>query len=192
MPCSSILAAAICSASAIGASAPASRICVSMSRACASRRLTSLLAFAGGMSFIRELISTGNGSESAKCSQGSPSGNDIKSGKRANEMKAAYDSPDICSRHSRVRPLWICPSKRVSISPTPHRRRLVADGNGSPAVCMSVCWTSQPISPDVACLAASALAFSARPSRSAESVHLVISAGPTASSSRPSPFSPRE
>ena len=89
MPCSSILAAAICSASAIGASAPASRICASMSRACASRRLTSLLALAGGMSFIRELISTGNGSESAKCSHGSPSGKDIKSGKRANDRKAA-------------------------------------------------------------------------------------------------------
>jgi hypothetical protein len=33
--------------------------------ACARRRLTSLLAFAGGISFIRELNSTGNGSESA-------------------------------------------------------------------------------------------------------------------------------
>ena len=139
MPCSSILAAAICSASAMGASAPASRICASISRACASRRLTSLLALAGGMSFIRELISTGNGSESAKCSHGSPSGNDITSGNRANERKAAYDSPDICSRHSTVRPLWICPSKSVSISPEPHLLRLVADGSGSPAVCMSVC-----------------------------------------------------
>jgi hypothetical protein len=89
MPCSSILAAAICSARAIGASAPASRIWESISRACASRRLTSLLALAGGMSFIRALISTGNGSESAKCSHGSPSGKDITSGKRANDRKAA-------------------------------------------------------------------------------------------------------
>ena len=65
MPCSSIRAAAICSASAIGASAPASLMCVSMSRACASRRPTSLLALAGEIRCIRELTSTGNGSESA-------------------------------------------------------------------------------------------------------------------------------
>ena len=65
MPCSSMRAAAICSASAIGASAPASRMCASMSRACASRRDTSLDAFAGGIRCIREETSTGNGSESA-------------------------------------------------------------------------------------------------------------------------------
>src|SRR2546430_6334254 len=64
----------------------------------------------------------------------------------------------MCSRHRWVRPLWICPSKRVSISPEPQRLRLVADGSGSPAVCMSVCWISQAISPADACLAASALA----------------------------------
>ena len=143
------------------------------------------------MSFIRELISTGNGSESAKCSQGSPSGKDITSGKRAKEMKAAYDSPDICSRHSKVRPLWICPSKSMSISPEPHLLRLVADGSGSSAVAISVCLNSQATSPEVACRAASALAFSARPSRSADSVHLAISGVPTASSSSPSPCSPR-
>ena len=65
MPCSSIRAAAICSASAIGASTPASRMWASMSRAWASRRPTSLLALAGGISFMRRLTSTGNGSESA-------------------------------------------------------------------------------------------------------------------------------
>ena len=87
--------------------------------------------------------------------------------------------------------MWTCPSKRVSISPRPQRLRLVADGSGSPAVCMSVCWISQAISPADACLAASALAFSARPSRSALSVHLATSAVPTASSLIPSSFSPR-
>ncbi len=46
-------------------SAPASRMCASISLACASLRLTSLLALAGGISFIRRLASTGNGSESA-------------------------------------------------------------------------------------------------------------------------------
>jgi hypothetical protein len=114
----------------------------------------------------------------------------MTSGNRAKETKAAYDSPLMCSRHSTVRPLWTWPSKRVSISPAPHRRRLVADGTGSPAVAISVCWTSQAISPEVACRAASALALSARPRRSADSVHLVISAPAIASSMRPSPRSP--
>jgi len=75
--------------------------------------------------------------------------------------------------------------------PRAHLLRLVADGSGSPTVCMSVCWISQAISPAEACLAASALAFSARPSRSALSVHLATSAEPTASSLSPSSFSPR-
>ena len=65
MPCSSSRAASICSASAIGISTPASLMCASMSLACASLRPTSLLALAGGISFIRRLTSTGNGSESA-------------------------------------------------------------------------------------------------------------------------------
>ena len=65
MPCSSSLAASICSASAIGSSAPASLMCASMSLACASLRLTSLLALAGAISRIRRLASTGNGSASA-------------------------------------------------------------------------------------------------------------------------------
>jgi hypothetical protein len=115
----------------------------------------------------------------------------MTSGNRAKETKAAYDSPLMCSRRSIVRPLWTWPSNRVSISPEPHRRRFVADGTGSPAVAISVCWISQAISPDVACRAASALAFSARPRRSADSVHLLISAPPTASSMSPSPRSPR-
>ncbi len=90
-----------------------------------------------------------------------------------------------------VRPLWTCPSNSVSISPAPHRLRLAADGAGSPIVPISACRISQAISPEVACLAASALAFSARPRRSADSVHLAISAAPTASSISPSPRSPR-
>ena len=63
-----------------------------MSLAWASRRPTSLLALAGEMSFIRELISTGNGSESAKCSQGSPSGKLITSGNRENDKNAAHET----------------------------------------------------------------------------------------------------
>src|SRR5580658_8724111 len=121
MPCSSIRAASICSASAIGASAPASLMCASMSLACASRLLTSLLALAGEISFIRELTSTGNGSESAKCSHGSPSGNDITSGNRENDRNATYDEPAGCSRQSRLRALCTCPSASASISPAPQR-----------------------------------------------------------------------
>ena len=49
---------------------------------------------------------------------------------------------------------------------------------------------SQAISAEVACRAASALAFSARPRRSALSVHLAISGELTASSSGPGPLSP--
>ncbi len=78
----------------------------------------------------------------------------------------------------------------MSISPAPHRLRLVADGTDSAADDISVCLISQAISPEVACRAASALAFSARPRRSADSVHLPISPEPTASSVIPSPRSP--
>jgi hypothetical protein len=161
-----------------------------MSRACASRRPTSLLALAGGISFIRELTSTGNGSESAKCSHGSPSGNDITSGNREKDRNAAYDEPAGCSRHSRLRPLCTCPSSSDSISPAPQVRRLAADGAGSPSVPRSVCRNSQAISSELAGLAASALEPSARPNRSACSVHLAISAAGTASSSRPMARSP--
>ncbi|GAA3408039.1 hypothetical protein GCM10018952_03720 [Streptosporangium vulgare] len=59
-----------------------------MSRAWASLRATSLLALTGGMSRILELISTGKGSWSAKCIQGSPSGKGMRSGKRAKDMCA--------------------------------------------------------------------------------------------------------
>lgn len=88
MPCSSILAASICSASASGASAPASRMWMSMSRAWASLRATSLLAFTGGISRILELTSTGKGIWSAKCIHGSPSGNGMRSGNRAKDRCA--------------------------------------------------------------------------------------------------------
>src|SRR5260370_334896 len=46
----------------MGSSAPASLICASMSLACASLRLTSLLALAGGLRPLRRLASTGDGS----------------------------------------------------------------------------------------------------------------------------------
>ena len=190
MPCSSMRAAAICSASAIGASTPASLMCASMSRAWARRRLTSLLAFAGGISRIRELTSTGNGSESAKCSHGSPSGKAITSGNREKDRYAAYESPPPCSSWSSVRPLCTCPSKSPSISPAPQVRRLVADGGGSPREPIRACRSSHASSSEVACRAASALAARARPTRSAWSVHLVVSADPTASSSMPSLRSP--
>src|SRR5262249_32588111 len=87
----------------------------------ASLRPTSLLALAGGISLIRELISTGNGSESEKCSHGSPSGNDMTSGNREKDRNATNDSPAGCSRRSMVRPFSTWPSSSASISPVPHR-----------------------------------------------------------------------
>ena len=85
----------------------------------------------------------------------------------------------------------LTPRLILALTDAIHRLRLVADGSGSPAVCISVCCTSQAISLAVACLADSALAFSARPSRSALSVHLAISEGPTVSSVSPGSFSLR-
>ena len=145
-----------------------------------------MLALAGEMNFIRELTSTGNGSESAKCSHGSPSGKLITSGNRENDKNAAHDSPSGCSRCSSVLPLCTCPSSSASISPAPQVRRRTAEAGGSPAVPASACRNSQAISSLVACRARSALPASERPSRSACSVHRAISAPGTASS-----FSPR-
>ena len=161
-----------------------------MSRAWASLRPTSLLALAGGISLIRELISTGNGSESAKCSHGSPSGNDMTSGNREKDTNATNDSPAGCSSRSMVRPFSTWPSSSASISPVPHRRRWTADGGGSPTVPASVCRNSQAISSLVACWARIALDDSARPSRSDCSVQRASSASLTASSVRPSACSP--
>ena len=138
------------------------------------------------MNFIRELTSTGNGSESAKCSHGSPSGKLITSGNRENDKNAAHDSPSGCSRCSTVLPLCTCPSSSASISPAPQVRRRTAEGGGSPAEPASACRNSQAISSAVACLAPSALAASARPSRSDCSLHRAISLAPTASSASPS------
>jgi hypothetical protein len=109
-----------------------------------------LLAFDGGISLIRELTSTGNGSESAKCSQGSESGKDMTSGNRENDKKALYDSPAGCSSMSMVRPLCTWPSSSDSISPAPQVRRRDADGSGSRTVPASAWPNSQASSSLVA------------------------------------------
>jgi len=138
------------------------------------------------MSLIRELTSTGNGSESAKCSHGSPSGKLITSGNRENDKNATHDSPSGCSRRNSVLPLCTCPSSSASISPAPQVRRRTADGAGSPIVCDSACRNSQAISVLVACRARSALPARDRPSRSACSVQRAISELEIASSLMPS------
>ena len=84
-----------------------------------------------------------------------------------------------------MRPLCTVPSYSCSISPAPHRRRRVADGGASLSEPISVCRKSHATSREEACRAASADAVSARPSRSACSVHLPTSPAGSASSSGP-------
>ena len=110
----------------------------------------------------------------------------MRSGNLENDRNAAYDSPSTCSSRSSVRPLCTWPSYSCSTSPGPHLLRRAADGGGSLSDPISVCRTSHATSRDLACRAASALAVSARPSRSACSVHFPISPAGTASSSMPS------
>ena len=100
-----------------------------------------------GSASSAELTSTGNGSESAKCSHGSPSGKDMTSGNRENDRNAANDSPAGCSSRSSVRPLCTWPSSSVldlarPPPAAPHRRRR-ADRRAVP---ISVCRNSQATS----------------------------------------------
>ncbi|GAA2771108.1 hypothetical protein GCM10020219_045470 [Nonomuraea dietziae] len=121
-----------------------------MSRACASLRATSFDAFTGGISRILLETSTGKGSWSAKCIHGSPSGKGIRSGKRAKDRCATYESPCGCTMRRNDLPLWICPSTSDSISPCPQRRFGLALAGGSPSEAVAACLNSQATSPDVA------------------------------------------
>jgi len=139
-----------------------------------------------GISLIRELISTGNGSESAKCSHGSPSGNDMTSGTGEGHERHERLTGRVLQPQHGAPVLHLAFQQRLDLSRPPpaavdRRRRRVAH---RPA---SVCRNSQAISSLVAWWARIALDDSARPSRSDCSVQRASSASLTASSVRPSP-----